>query len=261
MDGLEAYIAIETKGPGHVFLVIKTSDELIVQTYGRYGDIDWNRTSGEGVLVRLSGTDAIDYINKEMTGMKANFYKIKDITADNLKSITDAIYEAGTISKLNAINGKVIDTYSLFSSNCTTHSCDWLQDAGTTIFNQNKLGIEYKEDFVIPKSLENYIEEKMRLGNNSLSNANAEMKQIIINETAKQELQGTGITMEISGFSGNLSGDIVNSTSVGGSVGRNTTSGSSIGSSLGSSSFGPIGSSSGSIVGSSLGNAHSSTFK
>jgi hypothetical protein len=146
-----------------------------------------------------------------------------------------------------------------FSSNCTTHSCDWLKDAGTGVFNESTLGVSYKEDFVIPSSLKDYLKAENKDASKKLSNANATMQQIVIDETAKQKLQGAGSTANTSGSSGRSSGRSTNSSSSGSSSGRNTSSGSSAGSSSAGSSFGPIGSSSGASSGSSSGNGHSSS--
>lgn len=259
LDGLEAFVATEKMGTGHAFLVVKTADELIVYTYGRYGDVDWNQTSGEGILIRQTGKDAINYINTELTKMDAKFFKVGDVSAANIKDLIDGVYNGGKASKDKDAEGKVIDQYSLFSSNCSTHSCDWLIGAGTEIFNESTLGIEYQEDFVIPSSLENYLTGEVKEGKKPLTNANEEMKQIVIDEVAKQKLQGAGMTAEASGSSGRSSGGSTNSSSAGSSSGRNTSSGSSAGSALGSSSSGPVGSSSGAAAGSSSGNGHSSS--
>lgn len=259
LDGLEAYLATEVKGTGHAFLVVKTKDELAVYTYGRYGAVDWNQTSGEGVLQRLSGAGAVDFINTELTRMDANFYKIGDVSAENMRALVDAKYNAGSASSVDGVDGRVIDDYSLFSSNCATHSCDWLIESGTDGFKESALGIDYNEDFVIPSSLQSYLTNEVKEGGKPIFNANAEMKGIVESEQAKEKLQGAGRSAESSGSSGRSSGGITNSSSSGSSSGRNTSSGSSGGSSSGGSSSGPVGSSSGASSGSSSGNAHSSS--
>jgi len=154
---------------------------------------------------------------------------------------------------------KVIDEYNLFSSNCTTHTCDWLIEAGTKIFNENISGYEYKEDFVIPNSLQNYLNDEIKQGGKPLTIANDEIKQIINGKNSKQTMQGAGFIANTSGSSGQSSGKFANSTSSGSLYGRNTSKGSSVGSSLGSSSSGLSGASSGSLFGSSSGNGHSSS--
>ena len=260
LDGLEAFIATETVGTGHAFLVVKTSKELIVYTYGRYGAVDWNQTTGEGVLIRLTGQDAVDYINTEMTRMDARFFEVGDVTASKIKTIIDTKYNSGKLIDLGeGAEGSVIDEYNLFSSNCSTHSSDWLINGGTKIFKESMLGIEYNEDFVIPSSLEDYLVDEAKDITKSIVPADNKMKKIVADEVAKQKLEGAGKTAETSGTSGKSSGSSANSSS-GSSTGRwtgsNSSSGSSSGTVLGSLSSGPIGSSSG---GSSSGSSSNSS--
>lgn len=259
LDGLEAFIATETLGTGHAFLVVKTSKELIVYTYGRYGSVDWNQTSGEGVLIRLTGEKAIDYINTESTRIGAKFFEVGDVSANKIKSIVDAKYNSGVVSEIDGVDGKVIDEYSLFSSNCSTHSCDWLIEGGSKIFEESVLGVKYNEDFVIPSSLEEYLLGEDKDKTKTILPADNKMKQIIADEVAKQKIEGAGSTADTSGSSGNSSGSSANSSSSGSSSGRNTSSGSSAGSSSGGSSSGPVGSSSGASSGSSSGSSSRSS--
>lgn len=259
IDGLEAYVATETKGTGHVFLVVKTEQELIVYTYGRYGRVDWNQTSGEGILKKLIGGEAINYINTELTRMDASFYRIKDVTADNLKGPIEYDYYHGN-SSVTTTEGKVIDKYNLFSSNCSTHACDWLQDAGTSVFDESNFFYDYKEDFVIPSSLQKYLNKKVEQKPELISNANEEIRQILANEKAKSSLENAGLAAETSGSSGRSSGGATNSSSAGSASGRNTSSGSSTGAAAGSSASGQGGASSGASAGSSSGNGFLALF-
>jgi RHS repeat-associated protein len=250
LDGLEAFIATETVGTGHAFLVVKTSKELIVYTYGRYGAVDWNQTSGEGVLIKLTGHDAVDYINTEMTRMDAKFFEVGDVAASKIKTVVDTKYNSGKLIDLGeGVQGSIIDEYNLFGSNCSTHSSDWLIDGGTKVFKESSLGIDYNEDFVVPSSLENYLIDEDKDITKSLVPADNKMKKIVATEVAKQKLEGAGKTAEASGSSGKSSGSSANSSS-GSSTGRwtgsSSSSGSSSGAALGSSSSGPVGSSSGS---------------
>ena len=263
LDGLEVFIAVETMGTGHAFLVVKTCEELIVYTYGRFGAVNADIVTGEGVLQRLTGKAAVDYINFEATRMGASFYEVKDVTPEKVKSTIDVHYNKGVNSTQEGTNGKVIDEYSLFSSNCATHSCDFLVQSGSEVFKESTVGIEYNEDFVIPSSLQTYLKEECNNANKPLTDASDQMKMVIAEEEAKEKMQGAGTIAETSGSSGNSSGSSANSSSSGSSSGRNTSSGgslgSSAGSSIGSSSGGPAGASSGSSSGASSGSSSGSS--
>lgn len=229
LDGLEAYLATETKGTGHTFLVVKTSKELIVYTYGRFGAVDLNPSTGEGVLIRLTGADAADYINTELTQMGAKFYKVGDVSPNKVKAVVDSKYIAGQSSSEEGVEGKVVDDYNLFSSNCTTKSSDWLKESGTQIFQENG----YEESFVIPSSLQEYLGMENIDDSKNLTYANAEMYELIKTFKPKPEMQGAGIMGNASGSSGNSSGGSANSSGSGSSTGAN-----GVGSSVGSSSAG-----------------------
>ena len=56
---------------GHTFVAIGSGENTVVYTYGRYaalgknkGSLNATNLSGEGVLIRFTGSDATDMINK-----------------------------------------------------------------------------------------------------------------------------------------------------------------------------------------------------
>ena len=74
LDGLEVRVYVETPqyfmgNVGHVFLSVGTADDIIVYSYGRYGELEkdkgplnFTNRRGEGVLNRLTGNTAASYI-------------------------------------------------------------------------------------------------------------------------------------------------------------------------------------------------------
>ena len=82
-NGKKPRIYVETQMFGHTFITTGEGENTIVYTYGRYGHVNWNKSSsaslapsGEGVLVILTGNEAIEYIREEVLGKKAWVYEI-----------------------------------------------------------------------------------------------------------------------------------------------------------------------------------------
>ena len=227
LDGLEAFIATETIGTGHAFLVVKTSEELIVYTYGRYGTVDWNQTSGEGVLIRKTGQDAVDFINFETTRMGAKFFEVGDVTAAKIKSVVDEEYFTGHFSESGNLEGLVIDEYSLTGTNCSMHSCGWIIDGGSKIFEESTLGFKSNEEFVIPSSLQDYLTSESKDKNKAITPADDKMKQIIKDTKPEKKLEKGGRAAEASGLIGRAIGSSANSSSSDSSSDSGSSSGSS----------------------------------
>ena len=81
-DGRLPRIYIERKGFGHAFVTVGNGDNTIVYTYGRYGELGKDKSSarntsptGEGVLIKLTGRDAISFIQDQMLANEAVGYE------------------------------------------------------------------------------------------------------------------------------------------------------------------------------------------
>ena len=133
-DGRLPRIYIERKGFGHAFVTVGNGDNTIVYTYGRYGELGKDKSSarntsptGEGVLIKLTGRDAISFIQDQMLANEAVGYEFTkgsdelvskhfDKQLDNSNKIPQKGKYAGKE------NAKVIDEYNLFINNCATTS-------------------------------------------------------------------------------------------------------------------------------------------
>ena len=135
-NGETPRIYVETKGFGHVFVTTGSGQNTTVYTYGRYGDINWNKSSsassarnGEGVLIIMKGKEALEYIKNEITKMEARVYEVlsgNDEKVDkHFKNLFDSSdKKPSTKSYRKAENARVIDEYDLLDNNCTTKSLE-----------------------------------------------------------------------------------------------------------------------------------------
>jgi RHS repeat-associated protein len=210
LDGLEVILYTETKGTGHTFLTVGSGDDIIVYTYGRYGAQGSTPATGEGVLIRYTGQEAIEYLNKELNRMEAKAFEVTDVIDLDIAAQLDYKWRNGkpptTNNKKIKKYGRVIDIYDLTGNNCTTFSCDIIKAGNSDLFKGSFLGIPYEEDFTIPSSLEEYLE-----GHPKIKDVTQKMKQ-----TYNQKMtviKGTGSIGETSGSSGNSVGSFANTSS------------------------------------------------
>jgi len=239
-DGRDVILVTETKGTGHTFVIVKTGNSVIVYTYGRYqgGNTLTAGTTGPGVLIKYTGAKAEEYIKTELHRMQAKAFQIKDASDSKVKAAFDEQFNASEEkptsdnADINA-NGKVIDTYSLFGNNCTTKSSDAVKDGGSTIFDVDGIIYDYDEDFTIPSSLQDYLEDNSKTNSNIL-NVTENLKKLYPNTANKKLLKSAGSSGTSSGSGGSSSGGSANSSST-----RSSSSGNgsgSFGSGSGSSS-------------------------
>ena len=135
-DGRIPRLYIQKSGFGHAFVTVGEGKNTIVYTYGRYGAVYETSGStsgkytptGEGVLQRLSGSDAASYLNHIHKEGKFEIYQISSANDDSVSSYFDILFEQGTPPSnpekdtYNNPNAKVINTYSLLNINCVTTS-------------------------------------------------------------------------------------------------------------------------------------------
>jgi RHS repeat-associated protein len=172
-DGLEVRVYTETEGAGHTFISVGKDDDLVVYTYGRYAGTNTEShginilSNGPGVLVKLSGSTAKQYIRSKQNIDGAKAFEITDVKdadvakffEDQLNSSTQSPTKGEYAGKENA---KVIDEYKLFSNNCTTKACEAINQAGSKALDEPEYpnaatGTPKKETYVIPASLESHL--------------------------------------------------------------------------------------------------------
>jgi len=136
-DGLTPRIYVETKKFGHVFLTTGEGRNTTVYTYGRYGDLDKDKSTGrsasrtgEGVLIIKTGEEAMKYIESELKNYGAIVYEIRGGSDAKIDAHFNDMFNAsdkkpsGTGRYSKAENARVIDTYDLFDNNCATKTVE-----------------------------------------------------------------------------------------------------------------------------------------
>jgi RHS repeat-associated protein len=138
LEGLEVRLFVEsgngTTNQGHVFLSVSESKNLTVYTYGRWAGTDPNSSGGgsslgdgPGVMIKLTGQDAQDEIDKYISKYGASAYEIKKANEKKVKKSIEKEYnKSSKTPKTGKYKGDkrahVIDQYDILSNNCTTKS-------------------------------------------------------------------------------------------------------------------------------------------
>ena len=148
-DGRKPRIYIETQGVGHVFVTIGKGENTIVYTYGRYGELGKDKSflrsttpTGDGILLKLMGEDAKEFIQEQMLGKKAVAFEFQNGSDDDIAKYFDAKFnnsdEIPSVGKYSGNeNARIIDKYNLFSNNCVTTSIEGVQKSVKTDLNLN----------------------------------------------------------------------------------------------------------------------------
>ncbi len=165
-DGKEPRIFVETKGVGHAFVTVGSGDNTIVYTYGRYGELGKNKSfarsttpTGEGILIRLSGERAKEFIKDQMIEKGAKAYEFKDGSDDAvMKYYDDLFYSSDKIPKVGKYAGdsdaRVINTYNLFNNNCVTTSIDGIKTGSKESIDLKWLMCPDNLEFVLSNKVE-----------------------------------------------------------------------------------------------------------
>ncbi len=173
----------ETKGFGHAWISVREGDEMVVYSYGRYdGTTKGSRVSnGPGVLLKLSGAEAIEYNEKKSDSGYYSF-TIPDVSDESVSDIMNSLFDSSNKLPSNDKKGyynnpsaHVIDEYKLFSRNCTTTVSDVLNSAGSSVLkgtaNQptGSIGIytytstPVTHTFVNPRSLQHHLKHNRNI--------------------------------------------------------------------------------------------------
>lgn len=142
-DGTTPRIFVETKGFGHAFVSAGSGNNTVVYTYGRYGGLEKNKSiarsttpTGEGVLVKLTGKEALSYINKKVSNDNASVFEFTNIDDKDVQDYFDTQLSTSTQNPSSGVysdsdNAKVVDKYNLLSNNCVTTSINGLQSVSS----------------------------------------------------------------------------------------------------------------------------------
>lgn len=147
VDGKNPRIYVEIKGFGHVFITTGNGQNTTVYSYGRYGNVNWNKSSsasmarnGEGVLIIMKGKEALNYIKQETTKKEARVYEVlngDDKKVDkHFQNLFDSSNKKPSSKRYsNSQNARVIDEYDLLNNNCTTKSIEAIKKGTDETFD------------------------------------------------------------------------------------------------------------------------------
>jgi hypothetical protein len=126
---------------GHAALRVFNAKEGydMVYDFGRYGKVDWNQTTGEGIMNVYS--DAKKYLASEMKDRSSVGYtQASSVEQDKqvmayFKGLTDAgeVYNGGAVPNGGGTAYKLKDKYNIFDNNCLTQSCSGLDKIGLNL--------------------------------------------------------------------------------------------------------------------------------
>ena len=184
LDGLKPRIYIETNGLGHTFVTIGEGRNTIVYTYGRYGALGSSGSilhqftpTGEGVLIRRTGKQAINYIQKKLEDGNLSIYTLEKGSDKDVASFFDRMWNCGTRPTNNKKNSKndsdakVVDKYSIFKNNCTTKAIEGVNykqkkpiipaEVITTMYDLGG-SYDYKDKIISPSTLKRQLDESSK---------------------------------------------------------------------------------------------------
>lgn len=187
-------IYTENVGVGHTFVSIGSGDNTTVFTYGRYAELNKDKSiarsttpTGEGVLIKLEGKDATDYITAEITKYDAQAFEITDASGDQVSEFLDRQMEASSkvpeVGKYaNDERAKVVDTYNLSSNNCTTKSCDAVIAGGsrateTAMGNFGGTGVITLDHPTTPAGLQGQLSIKSSKSTSNVRNVTSQVRK------------------------------------------------------------------------------------
>ena len=170
-NGDSTRVYVETNQLGHAWLSVGEGKNMVIYSYGRYNGTDkgYSLSNGDGVLLKLTGENAKDYMDKKKKE-GVNTFVIDDVVDDEVMSYVDKIFNSSTTlpdERSKDYNGNpsahVIDKYKLFSNNCTTFVSDVLNNVGSGVLNELQIlptssfgtytSYESKGRFINPRSL------------------------------------------------------------------------------------------------------------
>jgi len=158
LDGEEVRIYTEspsylTLNVGHTFVTVGNAEEVVVYTYGRYAEIDAPSgghsgslnplsSSGQGVLIRLTGVKAQDFIKKAFETEEVNVYEITDANETMTAAYFENLFNGPTATVptegkyAGNSDARVVDQYDLGNNNCATKTCEGVLAGGSRIFRE-----------------------------------------------------------------------------------------------------------------------------
>ena len=180
-DGLAPRIYVETKGFGHAFVSVTINGNLIVYTYGRYAGGDKHKRfggssdpQGKGVLIKLTGEAAKQYINYEVEENHASVYELSDVSDEKVMQYYDHLFSSGTrlnsddasryesnpLNYGSSDDARVVDRYFLLGNNCVTTSIKGMKEGGSKLWFKEPTmvnNVMVMRDIISPMDLRVYL--------------------------------------------------------------------------------------------------------
>ena len=146
LEGAEA-VVISEEGQysklnvGHTFVTVGSGENTVAYTYGRYAELGKDKgssnatnLSGQGVLIRLEGQDALDLVDKYINDYGAEAFEITTANDGEVAQFFEDQFngsdEIPTTGKYAGDDrARVVDTYDLADNNCTTKSCQGVENS------------------------------------------------------------------------------------------------------------------------------------
>ena len=178
INGDSIIVYTETNAYGHSWLSIGEGKDKVVYSYGRYNGTYKGQqgigssngvANGDGVLLRLTGKEAMDY-QTEKNSLGADAFAITDIADEDARNMLDEIFSSSPNLPNNpkgqyfqSPNARIIGNYKLLDNNCTTFVSDVLNNLQSNALNTinmqinilgNKLSFNVKQRFVLPARLQ-----------------------------------------------------------------------------------------------------------
>ncbi|AYN26395.1 PAAR domain-containing protein [Buttiauxella sp. 3AFRM03] len=231
------YLWTEATGSGHAFVSVHENNTVYLYTYGRYGRTDRSTLTGDGILNFFQGEDARKYYQYELYEMGARVFRIDDANPELIRKFFEELWNNGEpaiqtpkMEDGTKRRGRTIDKYDVTGNNCTTHSIAGIKFSGSKLFDngyttRTLLPIEVEEDFTIPISLQNYLDNKS-------SDVSSMLVIEVTNEFKSQYTNFENKSFQPMGGSAKIQKAATESSAVAGSV--SPYSGGTVGGSLGS---------------------------
>ena len=184
MYGDSVRLWTETTNFGHTWITTGEGDNMRVYSYGRYDNLKIEKTKcrslvieGDGVLLRLSGEDAINYQKDKHETTNPISIVVPDISDTQMQDYFDEIFNSSqelpsknTGKFYNNPNAHVVDTYNLFRNNCTTTAVKAINSLGSSFFQEisipsfyNKGGnVNLNKQFWTPQGLSMFLKTKIK---------------------------------------------------------------------------------------------------
>jgi hypothetical protein len=163
-------IWVETAGLGHVWVSVGADDNLVVYSYGNYAAAEGASANlkammpSRGVMLRLEGAEATDYIQKKITHSGASAYLVQDVTGEDVRHYCDSLFETSKempkTGKYKRFKGaRMVLKYKLLRYNCTTFAINAVSAAKSKIFYE-KDGRRRVKNLIAPAWANTFLKKK-----------------------------------------------------------------------------------------------------